>query len=1435
MNEIIAQHDTKINGFRNKHGVVVAFKREKIENAIKKAAKETSANKKVHISEDSVSKVVDFVIGKINNPQDEFFVNVDEKGKRIVDSDSVKELVEIGIVESDLVSILPECKKFRKQKELLRKSIKVNGTKKVLKDITDASMLIVESITTRESSSWDASKIVSHLRSTGKISDDVSVSVAKTVEKHIINSGLKSVSTKLIREMVNNELAERGMKEELKDLSSYSIPKDFINNLMFSKSVENSNIGNNNPEAVNLGIAEMVLKQWALDTIYSKEVKQAHENGEIYVHDLGYPHRVYCSSHSLEYIKKYGLVGLLNLNTESKPAKSASVLTGHLNTYLASMQSNYAGALGIAYINIMYAPLLEGLDAKQLKQVAQELIFNGSQNAFNRGNQSVKGSENIYIYDRLENDLKLIPISVFYDGFNAIRDAGRYCALSLNRDSGKTELQDIYGAVQHKRDKKLVNVECGNGLSACVTKDHSLFTINDSGCISESKPQDNCGHFLTYKNFDISFGDMADIDLKKYIEGDDGWLLDDVKIWHKRFPGKAINRFIKINNDFAELLGLYVAEGGHSETCVSISIFETEKEKQKVSDLFMSVFGRSGIVGDEKVEFCSKLVLRMFVDLCGHRDYSKKVPTQILFNSPDIVRSFLAGYIAGDGCVANNRVVMVTVSEVLSRHLMLLLSKVGCIPRIADRQPMSDKIMGVLLKSKPKKQFIVSVGDTHLDGMYCTYDRKNILICQLRDKFNDKKEDKKYDQLNYDYNYLKESIKKVFRGKISLKCLDIKERKLLYVSRMVNNSLEKYECAGEITKQNIRSVMNDLYLYENIEPNGFQNISNKIFYSRDVESDNTFELGVQIINKQVDAMKELGVLLEKSLNILPVRIKSITESSEQDEFVYDISVRNNENFLLGNGLFAHNTLFLDFNIHSGVPSYLKDVPAIGPGGRYMLRKRDGSRVNLFEEVRKEKNYKHNLMDLYEISGENKRLVLREIYDSKKEEIIYDDKIKGDLLKNGEHVVTYGDYEKMSRDFAILLLEVWKEGDKHGRIFEFPKCDFHVSDETFKDKDQYEVFLKACELASVNGSTYFVFDRDAVTLSACCRLRTTISDKYVMRHPESMRFCGFQNITINIPQAAYRASRKNEKNLDGLKKELDAALDLAVKAHLQKKEKTKDFMSAPGKPLWQIGKTACDGKPYVDLEASTYIVGLIGVNDAVKFIVGKELHESDESMSMGLKIVNYMFLKMKQFTEKYGIKFSLEESPAESCSRKLAKIDSVSFKEESTGIIRGDDDNIYYTNSVHLSAEAPVSLVERIKKQSKFHSMIESGAIIHAFVGEEKPSVESIAKLIKNTFLTTQSAQLTISPEFTYCNDCSHNMRGLKDNCDKCGSKNVYHETRIVGYFSKIENWNKSKRHGELIARHKGFYSVEKANDVEKIETKSDKEPVQCNGNVCSLT
>jgi ribonucleoside-triphosphate reductase len=256
-----------------------------------------------------------------------------------------------------------------------------------------------------------------------------------------------------------------------------------------------------------------------------------------------------------------------------------------------------------------------------------------------------------------------------------------------------------------------------------------------------------------------------------------------------------------------------------------------------------------------------------------------------------------------------------------------------------------------------------------------------------------------------------------------------------------------------------------------------------------------------------------------------------------------------------------------------------------------------------------------------------------------------------------------------------------------------------------------------------------------------------------------------------------------------------------------------MMSEPGRPLWQIGRQCCDGKPYVDLEACTYIIGLIGVNDAVNFLIGQELHESPEARKLGLRIVAHMYLKAKRLSRKHNLKFSLEESPAESAARRLAKTDLVYFSSEAKDIVKGDNADVaYYTNSVHLAADAGVPLVQRIREQAKYHSMIESGAITHAFVGEEQPSAESIARLMKQVHFATQSAQLTVSPEFTYCEACKHTMRGLLERCARCGSEDVVGETRVVGYFSKIQNWNKSKRYGELLARHRGRYSLGTAED-----------------------
>ena len=43
-------------------------------------------------------------------------------------------------------------------------------------------------------------------------------------------------------------------------------------------------------------------------------------------------------------------------------------------------------------------------------------------------------------------------------------------------------------------------------------------------------------------------------------------------------------------------------------------------------------------------------------------------------------------------------------------------------------------------------------------------------------------------------------------------------------------------------------------------------------------------------------------------------------------------------------------------------------------------------------------------------------------------------------------------------------------------------------------------------------------------------------------------------------------------------------------------------------------------------------------------------------------------------------------------------------------------------------------------------------------------------------------------------------------CSHCGSKNVYGMSRVVGYFSRIDNWNSSKK-SEFKDRQKGIYKI----------------------------
>jgi ribonucleoside-triphosphate reductase len=176
----------------------------------------------------------------------------------------------------------------------------------------------------------------------------------------------------------------------------------------------------------------------------------------------------------------------------------------------------------------------------------------------------------------------------------------------------------------------------------------------------------------------------------------------------------------------------------------------------------------------------------------------------------------------------------------------------------------------------------------------------------------------------------------------------------------------------------------------------------------------------------------------------------------------------------------------------------------------------------------------------------------------------------------------------------------------------------------------------------------------------------------------------------------------------------------------------------------------------------------------------------------------MKTEAERIGNEYGLKMPLEQTPAESTAYRFAKLDMKYYPLQSATVIKGNKGvgEVYYTNSTYLNVAAPISAVERVKEEGRFHPLIDAGSLTHVWLGESRPPPESIAAFVVKTFRNTSNSQICFSPEFTSCLSCGRTARGLRDTCSYCGSPDTEGITRVTGFFSKTRGWNKGKM-GEL--------------------------------------
>jgi anaerobic ribonucleoside-triphosphate reductase len=129
-------------------------------------------------------------------------------------------------------------------------------------------------------------------------------------------------------------------------------------------------------QGLNNYISSEVTSEYWLNSIYPPEIRKAHKNGDVHIHDLNLL-SVYCVGWDLQDLLRQGFKGVEG-KVESAPPKHLRSALGQVVNFFYTLQGEAAGAQAISNFDTLLAPFVryDRLDYDEVKQAMQEFIFN---------------------------------------------------------------------------------------------------------------------------------------------------------------------------------------------------------------------------------------------------------------------------------------------------------------------------------------------------------------------------------------------------------------------------------------------------------------------------------------------------------------------------------------------------------------------------------------------------------------------------------------------------------------------------------------------------------------------------------------------------------------------------------------------------------------------------------------------------------------------------------------------------------------------------------------------------------------------------------------------------------------------------------------------------------------------------------------------------
>lgn len=337
-----------------------------------------------------------------------------------------------------------------------------------------------------------------------------------------------------------------------------------------------------------------------------------------------------------------------------------------------------------------------------------------------------------------------------------------------------------------------------------------------------------------------------------------------------------------------------------------------------------------------------------------------------------------------------------------------------------------------------------------------------------------------------------------------------------------------------------------------------------------------------------------------------------------------------------------------------------------------------------------------------------------------------------------------------------------------------------------DKDYKKL---TCEMWA-KGHSFFLYNSDSPdNLASCCRLRNELgkNEFSFTNGLTGIRTGSCNVITLNLSRIIQNFVREkygvprvhlSSEVYPEMKEYLGEILDRVYKYHTAYKTMLYE--------LEETGMLTASKAGYIYMQDLFSTIGINGLNDAAEFI-GLECNDNPDYELFVQTITGFISEQNKAHSSK-KFRFNQEFVPAEQLSSRNYNWD----KEDGYWI---NPNRNLYNSYIYLADDEKTSILDRIRLHGKrYTGLMDGGVGCHNNLSEHL-SEEQYAKVLEYA-IKEGCSYYTFNVPNTECLSCGHIEKIPVEKCPVCGSTNLTHWVRVIGYLRPVRFFDKYRREEE---------------------------------------